>query len=90
MAAIDLLATCQPTFTREPEHVEVVTPDNTNELTWISRYLRVGTTAGAIAVLTAGGETVTIPNVLVGEKIYGRFRKVLATGTTAVGITNHA
>lgn len=48
--------------------------------------LRVGTTAGAVAVKT-GGVTVVIPNVLAGETIYGSFNQILATGTAAVGIT---
>jgi hypothetical protein len=30
---------------------------------------------------------VVIPNVLAGETIYGSFNQILATGTTAVGIT---
>lgn len=47
--------------------------------------LRVGTTAGTLVVFS-GGQSVTIPNVLAGETIYGSFNKVMAA-STAVGIT---
>jgi hypothetical protein len=47
--------------------------------------LRVGTTAGTL-VVKSGGATVTIPNVLAGETIYGSFNQVMAA-TTAVGVT---
>lgn len=47
--------------------------------------LRVGTTAGTL-VVKSGGQTVTIPNVLAGETIYGSFNQVMAA-STAVGIT---
>lgn len=48
--------------------------------------LRVGTTAGDIAV-RSGGSDVTILNVQVGETIPGEFNMVYSTSTTAVGIT---
>lgn len=47
--------------------------------------LRVGTTSGTL-VVKSGGQTVTIPGVILGETIYGSFNQVLAA-TTAVGIT---
>lgn len=47
--------------------------------------LRVGTTAGTL-VVKSGGQTVTIPNVLAGETIYGSFNQVMAA-STAVGVT---
>jgi hypothetical protein len=47
--------------------------------------LRVGTTAGTL-VVKSGGSTVTIPNVLAGETIYGTFNQVMAA-STAVGVT---
>lgn len=50
--------------------------------------LRVGTTAGDIAVVYRDGTTDTIPNVQVGETIpCGPIKKVMSTSTTAVGIT---
>jgi hypothetical protein len=47
--------------------------------------LRVGTTAGTL-VVKSGSATVTIPNVLAGETIYGSFNQVMAA-STAVGVT---
>lgn len=48
---------------------------------------RVGTTAGDVAILTGAGRTLTIPAVQVGETIAVVFAKILATGTTATGVT---
>lgn len=48
--------------------------------------IRVGTTAGAVKVVS-GGADVTIPAVDVGETIVGQITKVYNTGTAAVGLT---
>lgn len=48
--------------------------------------IRVGTAAGDVAVVS-NGVTVTIPAVEVAETLPGSITQVLATGTTATGIT---
>lgn len=48
--------------------------------------IRVGTTAGNVAVVS-NGVTVTIPAVQLYESLQVEITQVLATGTTAVGIT---
>lgn len=62
-----------------------VTPSDTTTYTPALIALRVGTTPGTL-VVDSGGQTVTIPNVLSGETIYGSFNRVRAA-STAVGIT---
>ena len=48
---------------------------------------RVGTTAGAVEIITAYGTTTVIPNVQIGETIVVNFTHILAANTTAEGIT---
>jgi hypothetical protein len=48
--------------------------------------LRVGTTAGDVSVVS-NGATVVIPAMQAGESLAMEVTKVLATGTTATGIT---
>ena len=62
-----------------------VTPDDDTVYSPPLVGLRVGTTAGDIVVSSAG-QQVTIIGVQVGETVPGVFNKILATGTTAVGI----
>lgn len=53
----------------------------------VIKAFRVGSTAGDVAVVDFEDNTVTIPNVQVGERIDGLYKQILATGTTATGIT---
>jgi ABC-type maltose transport system permease subunit len=71
-------------FTFDPDHIEDVTPSDTDNIT-TSVCLMV-TTEGDVAVETASGTTGTLPGCLPGVQYYIRARKVLATGTTATGI----
>ena len=50
--------------------------------------VRVGT-AGNLKVDTAEGQTITIPNMLVGETTLVLVNKVYSTGTTAGSLTRY-
>lgn len=69
-------------------NVVAVTPSDVTVFSPPLIALRVGTASGPVAV-KSGGQTVIIPAVLLGETIYGSFNQVLATGTTATGITGY-
>ena len=73
-----------PTDTSPGSHVQLVTPSDVNDLTWISRALYIGAT-GNMQVTTMGGETVTLTGMGVGWHPL-RVTRVWATGTTATGI----
>lgn len=64
------------------EHVEAVTPHNTNELTYVTRALWIGT-GGDITVVTKNDETVQFTNVPDGTLLPVRVKQVKATGTDA-------
>ena len=75
-----------------------VTPSDTNYITYpgsaarfngrnvICRAFRVFTTAGNVTVETPDGATVTYNAVAVGTVIEQKFKRIMATGTTATGI----
>jgi hypothetical protein len=71
-------------------HCWSVTPSDADELVRVARALRVGSTAGNLAVVSLDGVTTVIPNVQVGETIIGLFKQVKSTSTTATGITAFA
>lgn len=64
-----------------------VTPNDSTDLPARTRSIRVGTTAGNIAAVNRDGVTEIIPNVQIGEILPIRTTRILATGTTADGIT---
>lgn len=66
-------------------NVITVTPSDVTVYTPALVALRVGTTSGTL-VVKSGGQTITIPGVILGETIYGSFNQVMAA-STAVGIT---
>lgn len=68
------------------ENAWPVTPSDSNDLTAVTRGLRVGTTAGAIRVTMKGGQVVDFPGVQVGEILPIRCTRVWDTGTDAEGI----
>lgn len=70
-----------------PRHCALVTPSDTDDLTYVARGLSFAT-AGAVKVTTAGGETVTIPSgALAAGAIHPLcVKKVFSTGTTAASI----
>jgi hypothetical protein len=67
------------------DHVDVVTPSDTDELLYVARCLWISGD-GNLKVTTAGGEIVTFNNVTPGNVPPVRVRQVWATGTTATGI----
>lgn len=68
-----------------PENGFTITPNDDTVIN-INAF-RVGTTAGDVAVRTAAGQSIVIPNVQIGERIDLAIVKILSTNTTAVGIT---
>lgn len=68
-------------------YIVPITPSDTTVFNPPLMGIRVGTTAGTV-VVKSNGQTVTIPNVLAGETIYGTINQVMAA-STAVGITGY-
>ncbi len=66
-------------------YAEAVTPSDTVDLTLVSRALYVGG-GGAISVITAGGQTVTLSGVVTGSILPIRVSRVRNTSTTATNI----
>lgn len=63
-----------------------VTPSDSADLTSVCRALYVGV-GGDVAVITAGGDTVTLKNVSSGQILdFVRVKRVLSTGTAATNI----
>lgn len=62
-----------------------VVPHNTNELSYVTRGLYVGT-GGDVKVTMRGGQAVTFPNVQAGTLLPFRVKIVWATGTSASDI----
>jgi len=66
-------------------HLALVTPNNTQDLTFFARALIIGG-SGTLKVTTVGGETLTLPALPDGYRLDARIRRVWATGTTATDI----
>lgn len=62
-----------------------ITPSDANELSNVTRLLRVGGNAGTVKVDMVGSGQLTL-NMAAGESLPLRVKKVYATGTTATGI----
>ena len=75
----------KPENTAPAEGAAAVTPNDSTDLTTLSRALYVGS-GGSIAVVVADGSTVTFVGVLSGSVLPVRVSRVLATGTTATNI----
>jgi hypothetical protein len=75
----------QPGLANPASRAAAITPDDGIDLDAATRSIWVGG-AGDVAVITAGGDTVTIPGALAGTWIPVRATRVLATGTTATGL----
>ena len=69
------------------EHCALVTPSDSVDLVHASRGIAF-VTAGALAIITVGGETVTIPSgALAAGAIHPvRATRIKSTGTTAANI----
>ena len=79
----DAFALHQSGLTSPASRAAAVTPNNTTDLTAVARALWIGG-AGDVAVITAGGDTVTFVNA--SGVLPVRVKRVLATGTSATGI----
>ena len=68
-----------------------ITPSDSAELTYVTRGLSFAT-AGALKVLTMGGNEVTIPSGALAAGIIHpiRVKKVFSTGTGALNIVGYA
>jgi hypothetical protein len=62
-----------------------VTPNDSTDLTYTCRALFVGG-AGNLAVVMAGGQTITFTGVTAGALLPIRASRVMATNTTATSI----
>ena len=73
-----------------PDHVALITPHDTNELSYVTRGISFGT-AGALKVKTAGGDTVTIPSGALAAGVIHPLRvvQVFSTGTGASDIAGY-
>lgn len=87
MAAIDNFLTYKDGLDSPYRNVALVTPHDTNELSYVTRGISFDT-AGDLKVVTAGGQTVTIPSgSLVAGVIHPlRVKQVYSTGTAALDI----
>lgn len=84
MAPIDEFA--QPQKLESPAYSAVpVTPDDSNDLTYLTRGVYIGGT-GNLAVIMAGGQTVTFNGAVAGTILPIAVKRVLASGTTATGV----
>lgn len=65
---------------------EAVTPSDSVDLGRTSRALWVGG-AGAVSLITSGGDTITLTGVPAGTLLWVRATRVRSTGTTATSMT---
>lgn len=76
-----------PTLTEKffhPQNAAAVTPSDSTNLT--NRGILYVGGAGALSIITAGGQTVTLPAVAAGTILPIQVSRVRVTGTTATGI----
>jgi hypothetical protein len=87
MAASDAFSTNKAALGTPAEHVALVTPHDTNELSYVTRGISFKT-AGDLKVVTVGGETVVIPSGALAAGVIHplRVKQVYDTGTAAVSI----
>lgn len=85
MAATDPFATNATGLDSPGLHAFAITPDDSNDLAIATRGIYVGV-GGDVAVITAGGETVTFKNASAGTTLPIRAARVKATGTTATNL----
>jgi len=72
--------------------IVAVTPDDDatleNKYGELPNHIIIATTVGAVAVVTGDGQTITLPAGMftLGDRFPLTVKKILETGTTAVGI----
>ena len=86
-AALDNYSQFTPELNSPAVHAALVTPNDTTDLTTVSRYVAISA-VGTLKVTTMGGDTVTIPSgaLAAGQMFPLRVSRVWASGTTATGI----
>lgn len=65
-----------------------ITPNDSTDLPYVTRQIRVTGNAGNIVVVWSSGETTTEP-VQTGDILDWRIVRVLATGTAATGLRGY-
>lgn len=85
MTAVDTFSDTKATLTSPIEGGESVTPNDSAELTNVTRQLYVGT-GGDIVVVTKDDTQLTFTNVQGGSLLDIRVKQVRATNTTASNI----
>lgn len=86
MPAEDLLRTNSFTMNWPAEDAFVITPNDDEELSYVTRALYVGGEGDVCVVMAKGTEPIIFPGMAGGYEHPLRVRKVLATGTTATGL----
>jgi hypothetical protein len=74
-----------PDATHPARRAFAVTPSDSNDLTLPARALYVGG-AGAVSLVTTGGDTVTLTGLQAGSFVPVACTRVRVTGTTATSI----
>ena len=85
MPIVDAFADNTSSLTSPPESGAEITPQDSTELSHVTRALYVGG-EGSLRVRMLGGAVVTLANVPAGSIMPLRVTAVLGTGTTATGI----
>lgn len=85
MAAIDPYASNPVISTYPIRNAASVTPNDSTDLTHVSRAIYVGG-AGDMQLTTAGGDTVTLIGLLVGTYMPIEASRIWSTSTTATNI----
>ncbi len=85
IVAVDKFGSDPLTLSSTVQDMALITPDNVNDLPYVTRGIYVGT-GGNIKLTTKAGTTLIVPN-LAGGAIYSfRVSRIWATSTTASNI----
>lgn len=76
-------------LTSPPAFAFSITPDDTRDLSRPTRALMVRA-GGDVALITLGGDQITLPGLLPGAQYAIRARRILSTNTTALGLVGLA
>ena len=85
MPAVDQFAQHSLGLESPVSNAVVVTPDNDNDLSFVTRGIMVSV-SGDVAVTTKAGNDVTLPALAAGIIHPFRVSRIKSTGTTATGI----
>jgi len=85
MPATDNFANAATGLTSPARNAMAITPNDGTDLASVTRGIYVGV-SGDIALVTAGGQTVTFKTAAQGSTIPIQAARVLSTGTTATNL----